>query len=232
VTPYDDATWPVCLPHDSKRHWCDWTRGILLESKDRIEPGGRYCIPIVPLHELYGEVSVDVNELAPGMYALAVVTMTEDSDFSDVFGGGITENLVDLGIWQPGEGRLAIARVVKDWMEGEYSDQICYAPSHGFSQEMQFADMMKSTNEPSHRELNAWCLITYRMCWPCYVSTVRNGGDPSIAPIVDTTAGAYGLDDTVTAPRVGGSSAREQRTRDALANRQQQRHGLSTRRPF
>lgn len=212
MSPEDDVTWPRCPVHTNSsghgaRHWCDVVRTFLVKGRDAddIDPGGRYCVPIVPSLDLFAEVSIG-SELIAISADLALVKG------SDPF--AMNEDLIPLGRWATGEGRLVIASVVSDWAEGHASDK-CTATSHGFHQEMILQERAK-VNDPTFWKANKWCLAYYGNCYPCHTAKPKTADDGPVS----FNASSFGVDPN----DFGGSSGstvgnRQQRTRDALRSR-------------
>lgn len=219
VNPADDAAWPHCRAHpDDGRHWCDDTRVRMVGGEDAglIDPGGRYCVPIVPANGLYAEVSIGPEAAAPGMYPLAVVKPGDDPN--DPFTN--TEVMYDLGLWMEGDGRLVIANTITDWMEGEYEDKPCQSRTHGFEEQM-WTERIDKRQDVVELKTSRWCMVYYGMCWPCYmrpqgVASGRNGGTTT-----SFDASSFGLteDNFNTNGRATGDTEAQRRAREVLASR-------------
>lgn len=216
MKPEDDVTWPRCPAHTNSsghaaRHWCDHVRTILVEGRDApdIEPGARYCVPIVPSLDMFAEVSIGSDLIAGISADLALVKG------SDPF--AMNEDLIPLGRWATGEGRLVIASVVSDWAEGHAPDK-CTASRHGFPEEMTLQGRPKDDN--TFWKANKWCLAYYGHCYPCQVATQMPGG-VTASPVINFDASSFGVNPNEFGGggRPRAAVSREQRTRDALRNR-------------
>lgn len=215
MTPQDDAVWPPCAVHKDPqmRHWCEWTRQYLLggfDAKD-IEPGQRYCVPVVPIFDLYAEVSIG-TEVYSGVAAQLSLVFGSDP-FS------LNEDLISLGMWAQGEGRLVIAATINDWAEGKRSAR-CESSSHGFEQEMQIQRMQTAEN-PVFPVANNWCLAYHLCCYPCYLVIEEKVSSTGPDSFTASTFGVNPKEFQASASSIGGSSseARQQATQDALRAR-------------
>lgn len=207
MRPEDDERWPNCSFHSTK-HWCDVTRQFMIDGNDHylIEPGIRYCVPIVPTMDLYAEVSIDSEAVIPDSYGFGLVM------FADPF--SMEEEIQSLGLWTRGEGRLSMAASVNDWVEG-YADDKCNAQSHSFEQEMHYQKM----NGSLEIKANRWCLAYFKRCYPC-IKELENKS--TATQVVNFDATSFGVNPSEF--RSGGSqtfntNARQNRARDALRNR-------------
>lgn len=183
MTPDDDVMWPFCRIHNdpATQHWCSWTRDSFVNGDDveSIEQGMNYCVPIVPVRYLYAEVVID-SKLISGVCAkLFLVT---ESPFN--LSVSSDDDMIPLGLWTKGDGRLTIASVINDWVQGVVPEK-CTATSHSFAQEMS----IQKLTEPTDIKANNWCLAYYNMCLPCYEDIKKN-----TVPTPDFTANSFGLD--------------------------------------
>lgn len=220
--PVDDVTWPRCplpqpdqgpadvgeCPRGGQRDWCEHTRDFLIKGLDsvEIEFGQRYCVPIVPIHDFYAEVSID-SEVIGGVCAkLALVFGTDP--FS------LNEDLIHLGMWTQGEGRLVIASIIGDWITANSFNE-CKASSHSFQQEMALQSQQNAVLKNGEwAKANRWCLAYYKMCLPCYDTNKAKASS-----FVDFDASSFGLDDTVHDRGFNNNSARAQDTMSRLKER-------------
>lgn len=167
MMPNEDPTWPICAPEpcgDFRADmWCQHVRVYLHEKRDAsaIQPGNRYCVPVVPMHGQYAEVGVDIAEMAPGIAGLYLV---KAEPFSQ------EESLIDLGLWNEGEGRLSIAQVVDDWILSQ-GEQTCKQSTHSYAQELAISQLQHSK---SLKKANQWELIISGMCIPCHEKYEQN----------------------------------------------------------
>jgi hypothetical protein len=176
------------------------TRGL---DAPGIEPGSRYCVPIVPTADLYAEVSIAVDAIAGVAYNFALV-------ITDAF--SMEEELISLGLWTAGEGRLVMASSINDWM-GVLPDVVtCNAGTHGFKEEME----LQKDPSPVAVKATRWCLAYHKCCFPCYKvrqNTVLGTG----RTIQDFTASSFGIqagDFNITG--AAPSNGRQAFARDAL----------------
>lgn len=221
MTPMDDPTWPKCGIHPETgvtgdpgvKHWCDWTRQVLVDNGDAesLKFEGSVAVPIVPQHDLYAQVTLG-DEIIPGLsYMLKLVVPKDDQPFvmpDD-------EELVDLGLYTRGEGRLVIATSINDWASAY--DGYCRATSHGFPEEM-LVQGAQNTNDMTTLKAIRWCIAYYKRCFFCYIKSQQNTG---AGPAPDWNASNFGLDPNMGSR--GGSrppaNARQNRARQALQNR-------------
>lgn len=224
MIPAEDNTWPVCPSHQM-RHWCDVTRDYFISGSDsdNMCDGLRYCVPAVPLYNLYAEVSIG-DEVLPGIaWELALVVQKPDMT---LFGMENEEDFISLGLWTPGEGRLIIASAIDDWAEG-YADPKCVNTKHGFPEEMQHQVMEKADTDGLYAKANRWCLAYYKKCYQCYVKPAPVNA-PQI-PRPDSGPDSWNASSFGVNPddfKGGGrrpSSGRQDRARDALRQRYSQR---------
>jgi hypothetical protein len=170
----------------------------------------RYCVPAVPAYDLYAEVSIGDAVIPDLAYELAIVI---NSEATDPF--GLKEEMIPLGLWSPGEGRLIIASAVNDWAEG-VADPKCISTKHGFEQEMQLQKMAKAP-DATWVKADRWCMAYYKCCYPCY-QTKQNTASGSTG-IVDFTAGSFGVNPGDFGGGGRAPSAAQARARDALRQR-------------
>lgn len=166
MRPQEDPTWPECDICQPTPIWCEHIRDLLARARDAhdIEPGLRFCCPVFPVQDVFAEVSIKPDEIAPGMAEMALVR-------EDIFTG--EEEFFELGLWTRGEGRFSIAAVIQDWIIGHKPDK-CQASAHGFNEEMMLAKMKGTIAE----KVSNWYLAFYDTCGPCYtrMSNVASGG--------------------------------------------------------
>jgi len=203
VNPPDDAKWPICAMHGD-RHWCDNIREHILAHKDGvdIEPGLRYCVPVAPAFELYAEVSISDQMIADLAAPMSLVLPEVNGDPF-----GMNENLVELGMWSRGEGRMVMNAAVLDWMENRPHQ--CEASSHNFSEEMKLQQFIGPGGHSPNTIANNWCLAYYKMCYICY--TIPKDAPP------EWTAANFGL--TGFSGQQQPATGRQNRTRQALQQR-------------
>lgn len=159
MIPEDDPTWPDCSQHPDHA-WCNERMDYLRFNSDAasLTTGMRYCVPIVPTLGMFAEVGIE-NEIMPGaapMYLVRSVPYTQD------------EVLIQIGMWSKGEGRLSMADVLSDWLRGQNNwdkDLRCPNSSHGWNEAQ---ELSRQKDEP-WKKGNAWCIVMYQMCIPCYV---------------------------------------------------------------
>lgn len=157
MMPREDVTWPRCKLHN-ERHWCDWTRSFLIEGGDASEIGlgERISAPINPFEDLYATVSIDAEELFPGCAKLAVIVEHALQD----------EELIDIGLWSKGEGRMAISSVLLEWCRGLPNGADCQNSLHNLTAEAGLKSGLQ-------KELKSvlWTLATRKMCLACAYRT-------------------------------------------------------------
>lgn len=211
MMPQDDAKWLPCTTHGEK-HWCENTRQSFLDGTDadNIEPGLRYCIPIIPDLDFYAEVAIDPELIGGQCAMLHLVT------FTDLFSSA--EEFDTLGMWTVGEGRLIIASTINSWTAANTKEK-CVAASHGFKQEMEYQEIEKGSDE-KHKKANAWCLAYYACCYPCYWQRNQSVTSQTSGSF---TATSFGLDPGSFGGNASSNSfntnARQARARDALQQR-------------
>lgn len=195
MRPEADPSWPQCA-QACQEVWCTHVRDYLIANKDApaIQPGMRYCVPIVPTHMMFAEVAIG-QPLMPGsalMFLIKSVPYSQD------------EEEVQLGMWSAGEGRMSMADVINDWIRSELPenrDPDCPNSAH------QFKDMQVITRHRDDKvwmKANDWSILINNMCYPCWVRYQQsNSGD-------------FGLDpNNVEAPRTNYQNA----TMNQLRNR-------------
>lgn len=165
MRPQDDPTWPLCFACEEPE-WCNHRRDLFAAAKDapEIYPGLRICCPVFPAHDVFAEVSIKPDEVAPGMAEMALVRQDVFTDEEEFF---------DLGVWTRGEGRFSIAAVIQDWIIGHKPDK-CQASTHGFNEEIMLSKIKGTIDE----KVSNWYLAFYHTCGPCYtrISSVVSGG--------------------------------------------------------
>lgn len=223
MTPADDPQWPDCTDHptpsgQAEHHWCDWTRGWLVNGLDApdITPGMRYCVPVIPTLNLYAEVSIGSDQIITDTYELSLVK-------SEAF--TMNEDFVNIGLWVRGEGRLTMSSVIEDWSM-VFTNEVCRVTTHGLNEQRHCDQIARSTDLASpEKKAMRWCLGYHDMCWPCYKktlnvqpaqqqrTTVTVSGDPST--FGSSQFGIHAGDFNVSSSR----NSRQERTRDALRQR-------------
>lgn len=184
MMPNEDPTWPICSPEpcgDFRADmWCQHVRTYLHNRKDTsaIQPGNRYCVPVVPMHGQYAEVGIDVAEMAPGIAGLYLV---KGEPFSQ------EETIIDLGLWNEGEGRLSMAQVVDDWITSQ-DEKVCAQSTHSYAEELAVAKYTKGSK--TLKKANQWELIISGMCIPCHEKYQQNIAN------LNSGFGLSGLDDS------------------------------------
>jgi hypothetical protein len=242
VTPDDDGLWPACDDHGGGglgvKHWCEWTLGFMRENKDAaaIQPGLRYCVPVLPAYDIYAEVSIDARLIA-NMSAELNLVKTDPFDQTN-------EELIQMGLWTIGEGRFIIASTLLSWAENAPAQ--CSSVGHALEEEMQ-VKALRSTEMGV--KMNGWFLAYHKSCKPCYDKMVSKaerakaigntggstwsatsfGVDPkdfrtSGATSSASTSGQGGLSINMVTGVSGQSPngnfvSRDERTRQALADR-------------
>lgn len=219
--PQDDATWPDCTLHpddnspgsQAAHHWCDWTREYLIKGLDADEIRfdlGSIAVPIVPQHDLYAELTIG-EEVIPGLsYMLKLVVPNESMPFSQPD----DDELVDLGLYTRGEGRLIMATAANDWASG-YGG-VCKANSHGFPEEMLVQGAQNANDTPMLKAIK-WCIAYYKRCYFCNIKAQSSTG---LAPVPDFNASSFGVNpDDFRGGSRPPANARQNRARDALRSR-------------
>jgi hypothetical protein len=203
VNPSEDPSWPNCSHHNSK-HWCDAVAQYLREGHDDdLDFGMRYCVPIVPSHGHYAEVSIDTTVINNISAPLHLVMPSDPFNF-------LAESTEYLGLWTRGEGRLIIASTIADWIHSHEDLENCQGGSHNFSEEMS-VQKMRNERDPDETKANNWCMAYYGFCMFCY-ENLQNVGRAAAA----VTAADVGLDSSSFR---GNAGARMDQTRQALKNR-------------
>lgn len=158
MIPDDDATWLHCQNGcDPSLKWCSHVRQYYIEGLDGsdIELGMRYCVPIVPALDVWGEVAIDSEALAPGM---AYMYLVKSVPFTQA------EDLIQLGLWSRGEGRASIAGVIEDWIKSQDGSE-CKNSSHGFKEETRIKSL---SHGEAFNKANSWSILINSMCLPCF----------------------------------------------------------------
>lgn len=210
MRPEDDNSWPLCVAH-SVRHWCPSTAQFLREGKDApdLRHEMRCCVPVVPDFNLYAEVSIGIEVIPDRSYEFALVVVKDD--FS------MEEELVPLGLWMRGEGRLVMASVVNDWADG-YADPTCNSTSHGFTEEVSLQTHIQQ-GDPMFIKANRWSMAYYKKCFPCQQTVIKSGLTTSLDKM---TADVFGLNQNDFRGQGGNSApsnSRQNRAREALQAR-------------
>lgn len=227
MMPKDDLSWPKCGIHSASevtgdsgmQHWCDWTRQYLIDNRDSEELKfdgagdprftGSVAVPIVPQHDLYAEVTIG-DEVIPGLSYMLKLVVPQDSN---PFGIPDDDEMIDLGLYTRGEGRLVIATSINDWASGY--DGECKATSHGFLEEMLVQQAQNTNDVPTLKSIKL-CVALYKKCFFCYRKGLANS---DVAPVPDFNAVSFGinLDDFRGGNRP--ANARQNRARQALQGR-------------
>lgn len=210
--PQDDAVWPTCGVHDEK-HWCDWTREYLVKGMDAEEirfDMGSLAVPMVPKHDLYAEVTIG-EEVIPGMSYMLKLIVPKDAQ---PFAMPDDDDMIDLGLYTRGEGRLIMATAINDWASSY--DGECKATTHGFPEEM-LVQGAQNTNDVQMLKAIKWCIAYYKKCYFCNAKAQTNTG---VAPVPDFNAAAFGVNpDDFRGGNRPPANARQNRARDALRSR-------------
>lgn len=209
MTPVEDASWPPCPDH-GERHWCSYTAHYLAENKDAdiIVPGLRYCVPMFPDYNLYAQVAIDPAEIAPGIAYLSLV-------ISKPFAPD-DEDLIEMGLWTQGEGRLVMYRTIESMIEFGHDDKVCNYLKHSFPQEMQLQEEIKRDENGVAKRANTFALYYHGRCIVCH----RNEDTVAVDPEQSWTASSFGVNPEDFKGRGGApQTGRQQRTREALNNR-------------
>lgn len=150
-----DEAYPACTKTDhALAHWCLEIDETIATNKDVIRHPGTVMIPIVPEQDLFAEVSIDANE--------KMVLKIQN-----------TGELIDLGIWSPGEGRAIISDAVNTHMRYEFfcmlnnrSPRKCRSMFHGLTQELQYRAILEEND--TEKKSAVFIMIHYEMCPPCF----------------------------------------------------------------
>ena len=104
--PDEDGSWPKCQFHAQQRHWCDFTRNLLVVNDDADTltwDMGYVAVPVVPQYDLYADVTIG-EEIIEGLAYMLKLVMPANGTFPLPD----EETLVDLGVYTRGEGRIII----------------------------------------------------------------------------------------------------------------------------
>jgi hypothetical protein len=219
--PSDDTTWPDCSVHPDDNspgaqvahHWCDWTREYLVKGLDAEEirfDMGSLAVPMVPKHDLYAEVTIG-EEVIPGLSYMLKLVVPKDSQ---PFAMPDDDDMIDLGLYTRGEGRLVMATAINDWASSY--DGECKATTHGFPEEM-LVQGAQNANDVQMLKAIKWCIAYYKKCYFCNIKSQQNTG---VAPVPDFSASSFGVNpDDFRGGNRPPANARQNRARDALRSR-------------
>lgn len=159
MEPADDPLWPHCSKCNEgvNAGWCEHVRQDMIENRDLIKKGTRVCVPILPARAEWAEVSISPNLIADICADAALVI--PGALFSDE-----EEELVSLGLWSKGEGRLVLAEMISQWIKS-LDTEVCTWGTHGLSEEMQLQSIFKK--DALARQANLWSIATRSRCLIC-----------------------------------------------------------------
>lgn len=166
MVPEDDPTWPECVHGTS--HWCEFAQGKIEQHEDSADLalGIRICVPMFPNEVLYAEAAIDSEPI--GNSDSAILYLVRDSIISE------DEELIPMGIWSPGEGRLIARYTFWDWAKS--LNLACNYFDHGYKEELALTSMSN---------VNIWCLAYYKKCFLCYQKSNKN--------VINFNASTFGL---------------------------------------
>jgi hypothetical protein len=224
MMPEDDPTWPECNEHPGNRHWCEQTAYLFKQNLDaqHIQPGLRYCVPIIPVKDAYAEVVIAI-EVINNLFSNMFLIKNEGA----VFSGAGQE--IPIGFYTKGEGRLSMASVIADWADGIVPDK-CSSPTHGYKEERSVVALLQSGDDLT-KKLYWWDLAYHDMCSFCWMRRINAGMtlmpsaetmgiDPNDFSGTTTQTGPVGI--TVTGPVTSQNmtnTTKQQQTMEALRNR-------------
>lgn len=199
MNPSDDILWPKCGLH-KESHMCDETREVMINFKDHMEPGLRHSVPIEPSLNIYAEVSINPTSVIKDLSYKIFLVRNGDLPNSD-------PEMIDLGLWNFGEGRLVVSSVIQGWVKSVVPDR-CTSHYHSFKQEMELQNL-----PPSLEKANDWCLAYHDRCYPCHRQSFTR-----VPPDAAFNAASFGLGGISSQGNTGITSSQE-RAREALNNR-------------
>lgn len=131
-------------------------------------------LPIDPKNHLYLLVQMNYIEKLHAFQC----------SFEEPADGTTTRNPFDqvtLGYIHDGEGRSMLAQMFFDWFKGEvqFNDMTCMSEGHGFSQQMAWAESMKSEQA---RRSEYLCIWATSKCVACERGLVSAGHDYDLIP--------------------------------------------------
>jgi len=148
--------------------WCDHILEYISNGKDgeTLEPGERIMVPVFPTKGVYAEVILEDKNHLPG--GACPMTLEFTPDIGKPYS-------VELGYWNPGEGRYSMRAVILDYVQSKsdprdwekkpgYPHTRC--PNNGHS--MESAKRRASYwDESIERMFDLWNVVMEKACTAC-----------------------------------------------------------------
>lgn len=161
--------------HDPGHMWCSRIQKAINEAVDGelIQPGDNLVIPIFPSQDIWVQVLIDEDTI--GKSALMDMRYTPDLG---------REVIVQLGFWNPGEGRKSIRSVILDYIKSRVDPKqefkanapiVTKCPNGAHS--LKAARILKEQHTLQWNWQCLWHIVMEKACTPCIEETAAYSDD-------------------------------------------------------